>query len=96
MTNLVNNAILKAKPGNEEKLKAELIKMLEPSRSESGCIQYTLHESVEPGVFVFYEVWEDEAALEFHMNTPHFKAYRENIASLVDSREAFRLHQIEQ
>lgn len=43
MSEVIINAILQAKPGKEEELRSELVKVIEPSREEKGCIQYTLH-----------------------------------------------------
>ena len=64
------------KPGAEEKCK-ELIRSLhEHSRKEPGCVQYVGHQSLEdPRRFLFYEVYKDQAALQAHRDSPHFKQY---------------------
>lgn len=57
-------------------VKAELLKMIEPTRREEGCIDYRLHQdNAVPGVFVFYENWESMACLERHLTTPHYREY---------------------
>ncbi|MQR97485.1 putative quinol monooxygenase [Fictibacillus phosphorivorans] len=90
------NAILKANPGKEESLREELIKVVQASRNEEGCISYTLHESTEnPETFVFYEKWRDEDALNRHIDSQHYKAYRKNIETLVQNREVYRLNVID-
>ncbi|WP_137790513.1 putative quinol monooxygenase [Bacillus sp. E(2018)] len=90
------NAILKAREGKEELLRDELIKVVQASRNEEGCINYTLHESMEnPSTFVFYENWRDEDALNSHIDSQHYKAYRKNIETLVQNREVYRLNVIE-
>ena len=49
------------------------LSMVEPTRTEPGCIDYDLYQSVEePSVMFFYENWSDQAALNQHMNTPNF------------------------
>lgn len=59
-----------------EPLTAELHKLVAPTRLERGCIAYTLHQDLDdPTVFLFYEIWEDAACLEQHMNSDHFKGY---------------------
>lgn len=64
-----------AKAGREEALKAELMKMIEPTRAEPDNIFYDLHQGADqPAVFMFHESWPDEAALKRHMDTPHFQA----------------------
>ena len=65
-----------AKKEAVEAVKTELLKMIEPTRQESGCIEYRLHEDTQnPTEFIFYENWESSFCLEQHMNSLHFKAY---------------------
>lgn len=95
MASISITALLTAKPGKEEELLAELKKVLEPSRGEEGCIQYDLHQSKEDeGLFVFYETWKDQAALDSHSSSSHYKAYREAIHPLVAKREVYFLDKI--
>ena len=43
-----------------ETVKAELLKMIEPTRLEEGCIEYRLHQdNDDPKVFIFFEMWEN-------------------------------------
>jgi quinol monooxygenase YgiN len=64
------------KPGTEEKC-CEYIRILhEHSRREPGCLMYIGHQSTEnPRKFLFYEQYKDEAALQAHRDSPHFKQY---------------------
>lgn len=63
-----------AKPENVSALRALLTSMLLPTRAEKGCVVYDLHEVVgDPQQFVFFEIWEDAAALDAHLRTAHFK-----------------------
>lgn len=67
-------ARLKAKPGLENKVKEELLKMVEATRKERGCLNYDLHvDESDPGQFLFYENWVSRMALENHFDTEHFK-----------------------
>lgn len=85
-------AIMKAQAGKEQQLRNIMQGMIVPSRSEPGCVEYVLHESIEnPGEFVFYETWADEEALQFHINSGHYKQYRMDIEPLIQSREVHRL-----
>ena len=46
-------------------------------KAEPGCLVYRLHRSSKDAdLFLFYEVYEDEAALELHRKAPHLAAYR--------------------
>lgn len=67
-------AKLKAKSGLEEKVKEELLKMVEAPRKERGCLNYDLHvDESDPCCFLFYENWVSRMALENHFETEHFK-----------------------
>lgn len=50
--------------------------MQERTRTEAGCITYTMSQSIEdPSVFLVYEEWVDEAALTFHFETSHMSRF---------------------
>lgn len=76
MSQLIIIAESHAKPGCEDELRKQLLTLIEPSHAEPGCVQYTLHENPdEPGKFLFYEIWKDDAAFEFHTKTRHFTEF---------------------
>lgn len=61
-----------------ELVKAELLKLIEPTRNEAGCIQYDLHQDNErPELFVFYENWESRELWQAHMENTHLAEYME-------------------
>ena len=61
---------------DHEAIQANLEALTRGSRSESGCISYICHFlSDDPSTVLIYEQYADEAALEFHRNTPHFKEH---------------------
>jgi quinol monooxygenase YgiN len=65
-----------AKPGREAELTEELLRMVEVTRKEDGCVQYDLHVSTEhTGNFVFYENWTTQEALDRHAASAHLKAF---------------------
>ncbi len=46
-------------------------------RAEPGCLAYRLHRSTnDPDLFLFYEMYADDAAFEIHRKAPHLAAYR--------------------
>jgi len=74
MTPLVITAHFTAKPGQQSRLRDELNRLIAPTRAESGCILYDLHESVDdPAQFLFYEIWQSQAHLDAHFQTPHLQ-----------------------
>lgn len=83
---LIIVARIQAKVGREEFIKGELMKLIDPTRAERGCITYDLHQDNEnSGVFLFYEVWESRELWQEHMNNDHLKAYMEATEGAVES-----------
>ena len=49
-------------------------------KDEPGCLRFdVIQDRDDPNRFYFYEVYRDEAALEAHRQTPHFKRYFERV-----------------
>lgn len=47
-------------------------------KDEPGCLRFdVIQDKDDQSRFYFYEVYRDEAALEAHRQTPHFKLYAE-------------------
>jgi quinol monooxygenase YgiN len=78
-------ARLQAKKGQESKLRQELLRLLAPTRAESGCINYDLHESQDdPGLFAFYENWQSQYDLDAHFQSSHLNAARNVFPDLLE------------
>jgi quinol monooxygenase YgiN len=68
------------KPGHEAEAEAELRGMIGPTRNEPGNLRYDLYRiSDGPVNFHLFEVYTDQAAVEAHRATAHYKAYRAKI-----------------
>ncbi|KAA9001192.1 antibiotic biosynthesis monooxygenase [Affinibrenneria salicis] len=68
-------ATLKAKAEYLQEVTQAVTQAVAPARQEEGNIQYDLHEDInEPGVFLFFERWKSNEALEEHNKTAHFTA----------------------
>lgn len=79
-----------------EIVKGELLKLIEPTRKEDGCIAYDLHQDNEtPALFIFYETWESPASLENHMKTEHFMNFAKVVGRLVDEITIHKMTRIE-
>ncbi|WP_419779768.1 putative quinol monooxygenase [Maridesulfovibrio sp.] len=69
-------ARIEARKESIELVKAELLKLIEPTRKEEGCIQYDLHQDKErPEVFFFYENWVSRELLQTHLANTHIAEY---------------------
>ena len=63
-----------AKPGEEERLKSCLERLAGPSRQEPGCRLYQpCQDPANPGSFLIFEVYDDEAAFAAHGESAHFQ-----------------------
>ena len=78
-------ATIKAKPEHAEQIKSELLKLTAASQTDQGCIQYTLHQdNANPNGFIFYEIWENNEALQQHVQSSHFQHYVKVSEGMVD------------
>lgn len=85
MSRITVIATLKAREGLEGKVQQELLKMVEETHKEIGCLQYDLHRCVDDqSVFVFYETWESKDSLDKHFATPHFLRLSDMIEELFE------------
>jgi quinol monooxygenase YgiN len=95
MSTLTVVAQVTAKPDAVVQVKSELLKLIEPTRKETGCIEYILHQdTAEPARFIFYETWQDGACLENHMETEHFTSYVSAVADLIECKTVQKLTRI--
>jgi len=74
-----------------EFVKSELMKLLDPSREDEGCVLYQLHQDQkDPSIFMFYEIWETEALWKAHDVTPHvldfIKAIEDSVISITHNK----------
>ena len=85
-----------ARKDSIEAAKAELIKMIAPTRKEGGCIGYNLHQDNEdPSIFIFYETWENADCLEQHMNSAHFKNYVNAVEGLIEGKVVNKMTRVD-
>jgi quinol monooxygenase YgiN len=65
-------AILDAKPGKENELAEALKTVVSPSRAETTCLEYRLHQSIDnPSQFIFYEIWVSKEKHAEQFNKPY-------------------------
>ena len=70
--NITVVATFEAKPGKENELRRALLTLIAPTRKETGCINYDLHQSPdEPRKFLFHENWMDKKSLDAHLQNTH-------------------------
>ncbi|MFA0087849.1 antibiotic biosynthesis monooxygenase [Vibrio sp. 10N.286.49.C2] len=76
MTKLTIIANIVANEDKIEFVKAELLKLIDATRAEEGCINYDLHQNNEnPAHFTFYENWTSRELLQTHLASSHIADY---------------------
>ena len=94
MAKLTIVANIKAKEDKIDLVKAELLKLIDITRAEEGCLNYDLHQDNENSAhFLFYENWESRELWQSHMDNQHLKDY---MAATDSAVEEFILNEMTQ
>jgi quinol monooxygenase YgiN len=73
-------ATFNPKENQENEVEQILRGMVGPTRKEPGCLRYELYGAAgTEQQFVLIEAYADQAALESHRATEHYKKYRSSI-----------------
>ena len=90
-------ATLKVKAGMEQEFETLAKELVEKVRTqEPGCTLYVLHRAESAGTYVFMERYVDQAAVEAHRATEHFKTLGRKMGEFMDGRpEILRLKEVE-
>jgi quinol monooxygenase YgiN len=84
MTQLTNPAFFGAKPGQTLPLGLALSALVEPTRGESECLNYVLHQSRDDAdVWFVYTNWRSAGGLDAHMRSTHLQAFLKIAPNLV-------------
>jgi quinol monooxygenase YgiN len=76
---------IKIKDDTAVKFEAAFAKARTATRKEKGNKAYSLTRSTKvPNEYVVYERWENFAALQSHLKTPHFAALLTEVGDMVD------------
>src|SRR4051812_7481529 len=79
---------LEAKPGEEARLAAHLQALIAPTMAEPGVKLFLPYRSpTDPKVFFVYELYKAEAGWAAHQQTPHFKAFVDDMLPRLTRRE---------
>ena len=82
MTQLTNLAFFRAKP-DQTPLGLALSALVEPTRGESECLNYDLHQSRNDADVWFYENWRSAEGLDAHMRSTHLQAFLKIAPNLI-------------
>ena len=90
-------ATLKVKAGMDKQFEAVAKELMaKVNAGEPGCKLYALHHGEAPNTYVFMERYVDQAAVEAHRATEHFKTLGRKMGEFMDGRpEVLRLREVE-
>lgn len=84
--------LARVKDGAEKQFEDAFAKAIRATRREKGNRAYDLNRDVQmPSVYFVYERWQDLAALEAHLRTPHITALLAEIGDLLASPPEVRV-----
>jgi quinol monooxygenase YgiN len=81
---------VRIREGHEDAVIEPLRKLQEETRREPGCVDYVVQRSRDDRrVYLIYEQYTDEAALDVHRKSAHFSQYATNgFFPFVEDRKA--------
>jgi quinol monooxygenase YgiN len=86
MTQLTNLAFFRAKLGRTLSLGLALSALVEPTRGESECLNYDLHQSRDDAdVWFVCENWRSAERLHAHMRSTHLQTFLKIAPNLIAS-----------
>ena len=85
-------AAAKVKPGCREPFLKEAQSLVNHSRAEAGNIRYELARE-EENLYIFMELWHDDASLQAHIRSKHFLKAGEAFAYLLT--EPLEIHKMD-
>jgi quinol monooxygenase YgiN len=90
-------AKITVKPGMDKEFEAVAKELVSKVRAhEPGCLLYALHRSETPNVYVFMERYADQAAVDAHRATDHFRSLGRKMGEYMEGRaEVMRLTEVE-
>ena len=75
---VILTAIMRVAEGKGDEVAREFKKLTPKVLKDPGAITYIVHRAVDdPNKFLIYEQYEDQDAFKYHVQTEHFKAYRQ-------------------
>ena len=92
----VNGTIRLADTADESAILA-LVTMMEKSRAEDGCLDYTFARDLSnPQVLVLFERWRDAAALAAHGKSEHMRDFQAVMAANPPAAREIRMYETDE
>lgn len=70
--------------GKEKEFLTHAVELIKATRAEEGNITYDLYQNSEnPAMFLFYEEYKDQTAMEKHASSSYLKKFGEAVKELL-------------
>jgi quinol monooxygenase YgiN len=93
---LIVSGAVTARPDTFDAMLATALDHVRRSRTEPGCLQHGVSiDAEDPLTLVFYEEWEDRAALDAHFQVPASLAFVRTMRSLAASQTKMKILPVE-
>ncbi len=80
---------IEIKEGKQEEAIAAFRANAAGSRTEPGCLKWEWSQRVDdPRYFAIYELYVDQAAIDFHRASPHFLAWQSGLDTWVNAKSS--------
>ena len=67
--------------------------LIEKSRAEEGCVSYSLYQDPQDKTkFLFFEVWKNQDAVDFHFATEHFRKFGETLGECASEEAVITIY----
>ncbi|NQV54599.1 MAG: antibiotic biosynthesis monooxygenase [Rhodospirillales bacterium] len=91
MAHFVLIVTVEVNPGDVDAFRAAILENAKASVQEAECHRFdVVSQEDNKNVFVFYEEYTNAAALDAHMQSEHFKKYREATEGMSSARDVKR------
>lgn len=88
-------ARITALPNKIDEVRSLLDKLIEPTRSEPGCLSYELLQNTsDPADFTFVEEWQNDEVMDAHMATDHIQSTIAGTAGLLAEAPDIRKYRL--
>ena len=95
MASLTIVATVKVKADSVEFVKTELLKLIDVTRAEEGCLLYQLYQdNSNPAHFTFFEQWASRELWQVHMNNQPLKDFSIAVADALDELSVSEMSQM--
>ncbi|MDB5468886.1 MAG: antibiotic biosynthesis monooxygenase [Caulobacter sp.] len=93
---LVVTGTVTARPDSFEAMLEAALHHVRRSRTEPGCLKHGVSiDAEDPLTLVFYEEWQDRAALDAHFQVPDSLAFMRAMRSLAASQTKLKILPVE-